>query len=389
MNLKFEEIATPFGSGLIMAQFFEVEAVEVVAVEDNAAEDHTHSRPEVPFAVPFAGQHGGEGQFKARCKCVYWTLSGLKEDWFTKEDIFKQLSDKCPGGVYELIVGKERHPNPKDPEKCWHFHAMVHANEPFDTLRWPAFAVYSSVTQRDHLAHVQHAKLTKLDRQCMVEYTREEGDTIAKLVGDVEYPARKKKTWAVAMKEAKSVSEALEWLWENDPARALTHGTTIKRNLELFMPIVLKPQFEATDFNITLNLNKAVVLHGAANAGKTQLALAQGANPLLVTQVDDLGALRPGFHSHVVFDDMSFGQGGLGWNAEQIISLLDMDETRSIKCRYFNARIPAGMPRIFTTNKSMDYPFSHIFPAGINAHQLEAIRRRYITIEVTERLWAE
>ena len=46
----------------------------------------------------------------------------------------------------------------------------------------------------------------------------------------------------------------------------------------------------------------------------------------------------------------------------------------------------AGMPRIFTTNKEMQWPFKHIFPAGSNPKQHAAIERRFIAIEVTQDL---
>ena len=55
--------------------------------------------------------------------------------------------------------------------------------------------------------------------------------------------------------------------------------------------------------------------------------------------------------------------------------MLDVETTRSIAKRYHNARIPKGMPRIFTTNRHADR-HEPIFPRGRNAAEQEGIDSR-------------
>jgi len=114
---------------------------------------------------------------------------------------------------------------------------------------------------------------------------------------------------------------------------------------------------------------RALVLHGPTNTGKTQCALHQFDNPLLVRHLDKLREFRAGFHDGIVFDDMSFGH----MPRTSVIHLLDWELESSIHCRYACAIIPKETKKIFTTNQT---------PAEMFGYDDGAIRRRYRSIHV-------
>lgn len=102
-----------------------------------------------------------------------------------------------------------------------------------------------------------------------------------------------------------------------------------------------------TDFRV-------LFLSGPTATGKTQWAVSQFDNPLLVSQRDDFRNFVPGEHDGIVLDDMSFRE----WSRTECIHLLDWDEDRTINCRYTNATIPAKTRKIITSNLS----WFNVFP---------------------------
>ena len=129
-------------------------------------------------------------------------------------------------------------------------------------------------------------------------------------------------------------------------------------------------QAERVDFSLAdflhppLDLSKSCVLFGASEIGKTRFALAHFQYPLLIKNIEDLRkiSLRT---DGLVFDDMRFTHPDdprkLNLSPEQTIALLDIELACSIGARYSDIFIPAGMPRIFNTNRRL--PIEAIFPA--------------------------
>lgn len=106
-------------------------------------------------------------------------------------------------------------------------------------------------------------------------------------------------------------------------------------------------EYHLKDFTLpALDLTRPTLLWGVSNAGKTQFALAHFSKPLFVCNVDDLNKFQEGYHDGIVFDDIDFSQ----WPPTALLHLVDIANTRTIKCRYVNAMIPKGTPRIFTSN---------------------------------------
>lgn len=94
------------------------------------------------------------------------------------------------------------------------------------------------------------------------------------------------------------------------------------------------------------DFSKSIVISGAPGIGKTEYAKQHFQRALFVTHMDDLLGLVPGVHDGIVFDDMDF----LHLPRTTQIHLVDMDNPRTIHCRYKGALIPANTPKIFTTN---------------------------------------
>lgn len=112
---------------------------------------------------------------------------------------------------------------------------------------------------------------------------------------------------------------------------------------------------------------------GPSGIGKTQWVLANlhhlGLEPVLfVRHIDQLAQLTSR-HKSVVFDDMAFSH----WPSFSVIHLLDWEMPSSINVRYKCARIPAKLPRVFTSN----LPFENVFMGmgTADAHKVAIYRR--------------
>lgn len=94
---------------------------------------------------------------------------------------------------------------------------------------------------------------------------------------------------------------------------------------------------------------KSTLVIGPSGAGKSTWAKRVAPKPALwVTHIDDLKKLNKS-HKCIIFDDMDFTH--LPRSTQ--IYLVDQDDTRTIHCRNTNARIPKGMPKIFTANQNI------------------------------------
>ena len=71
---------------------------------------------------------------------------------------------------------------------------------------------------------------------------------------------------------------------------------------------------------------------------------------------------------------------------EVLLHVLNPQFDAAVHCRYGDAFLRAGLPRIFTTNTTMIGRDTFV-PQGRNADQIEAIQRRlhivYITVHIT------
>jgi len=119
---------------------------------------------------------------------------------------------------------------------------------------------------------------------------------------------------------------------------------------------------------------KALVLKGIANCGKTNWAISQFKNPLLICELDTLKEINKNTDG-LIFDEMLFGH----VPKQMQIYLTDMAFDRVIRTRHSNAMIPKGLPRIFTCNE-------HEYVFGENPH--ESVTRRYEVLNIEEKMYA-
>lgn len=148
---------------------------------------------------------------------------------------------------------------------------------------------------------------------------------------------------------------------------------------------------------------KCIVLQGKSNTGKTKLAKAIFKNPLIVRHMDKLKRFDPIRHDGIVFDDMSFAH----YPREVVLNLMDMDDDTDQNVKNGMVTIPAGHPRIFTTNRKMYATFSQYDDSydkstsflpeplkeqgaeGAQIHQTDsAIMNRFKLITVNDALYA-
>lgn len=182
-----------------------------------------------------------------------------------------------------------------------------------------------------------------------------------------------------------SMDEAITYLIENAPRDFVMHSRSIKTTLrDVFQRPETNPWFRIEFTMSPIDRQKletyAIILYGISNTGKTSYALSHFKQPLLVRHVDDLKMLQVGTDG-IVFDDMSFKH----WPRTACIHILDLEQPSSIQCRYAPAKIPAKMPRIFTTNESFEDIFN--FTANNGERLADALYRRTKRYHVITKLY--
>lgn len=132
------------------------------------------------------------------------------------------------------------------------------------------------------------------------------------------------------------------------------------------------PPAEHSHPNTTWTVNvydgwRVVYMWGSSNTGKTTWAVHQFERPLLISELDELRYFDKDVYDGIIFDDVSFHN----CTTESLIHILDWDFTRNIRCRYYNATIPAHTRKIICSNKH----WGELFRIE-HTEQREAVYRR-------------
>lgn len=177
-------------------------------------------------------------------------------------------------------------------------------------------------------------------------------------------------------KAVDSVEEAMKILEHPKTARDLClHGSQIEKNLRTINKRKRPATFDLASFDIDLvwDRSKTLILWGGTNFGKTSWAKAALPRNLFVRHVDKLRAYASGEYDGIIFDDMSFKH----WPRDAQIHLTDVGDESHINIKHGMAELPAGTPRIITTNLPPDQVVLIDDPA---------IRRRVQVFHVTKSL---
>ena len=137
---------------------------------------------------------------------------------------------------------------------------------------------------------------------------------------------------------------------------------------------------EVMEWASKLHKSHTLVLAGRGGLGKTQLAKAlmshiRPGGFWFLDDPDDFREIGDELEERhgLVVDEVCLAD--LAVN--QVKKMFDLEETRRISCRYINATIPAGCPRIYVTNSS-----EHEFYPKMTSRDATGVKRRQIFVEV-------
>jgi len=177
-----------------------------------------------------------------------------------------------------------------------------------------------------------------------------------------------------AFRSAKSLSEACKIA--GITVRSVADINLIRKDIEEVDHKPL-PLTNKTDWLYDFPDGSVVYITGASGIGKTRWVMDNFENALFVSHMEDLKRLKAD-HDCIVFDDMLFK--GI-YTLEQCIQLCDVSFPRTISVKYGSVTIPAGMRRIFTSNRE----FEDCFPEDT----FGALRRRVTIFRCAGKLFQD
>lgn len=175
------------------------------------------------------------------------------------------------------------------------------------------------------------------------QYALKDGDVVYNIDNRQQGKRSDLEEVAAALAGGQSVREvAMQY-----PTSYMRYHAGIDKFAALAAPRMTKPRHTDTRWPLIEDWSVSHIICGPPNIGKTEWAKQHfPGGCLLVSHMDDLKAFDPKTHEGIVFDDMCFTH--LHRGAQ--IHVTDVDNDRSIHCRYGVAFIPAHTKKIFTTN---------------------------------------
>lgn len=96
--------------------------------------------------------------------------------------------------------------------------------------------------------------------------------------------------------------------------------------------------------------SQTLFLFGRTGTGKTEWAIQHFKRPLLVRHKDQLRKLQGGGYDGIIFDDFDVKH----WPRTAVIHLFDLSRPSGIDVKHGHVVIPAGLPRVVTSNFTYD-----------------------------------
>lgn len=250
--------------------------------------------------------------------------------------LLQEICKKKKRKIVEYVIAQEKHKDGND-----HLHCFLKLDKLLDVSNQAFFDL------GNHHGNYQSAKsATKVKKYCA-----KGGSFIA----DPPYtPPEATTTWKTTIQQARAgqIHLALETL-ENGGEKScrdlILHSTAIWMSLKSLAPVSVLPcARELTSYGTLFEWDRArtLVICGETNTGKTTLAASLLPKALFTRHLDLLANLREG-HEGIIMDDMSFKH----LHDEGQIALLDVAMETQVHVRYKVAILPAGLPRIITTNR--------------------------------------
>lgn len=294
-------------------------------------------------------------EFRVNAKTVFVTWSQVPEG-LTKEHVFQVFVDSDPSVLFGIVCA-ERHRDEGN-----HIHACI---------GYRSKRNFKDARRYDLMGCHPNWKSARVPAAA-VAYCRKE-DPEPLVFGDL--PGDEASFLELA-RGGHTESAILQFATKH-PKTYVVSKPQIESNLRALAPRVLGRSYPLESFiyapkPFCWSREQCLFIRGDSGTGKTEwakaLASINGGTYCFVRDKEALKEFKPG--QTVIFDDFDFTD----WPRERVIHLLDVENEAQINVKYSMVRLPAGTPRILTTNRTLAelFPFDNIAP----------IERRVFVVDV-------
>lgn len=246
----------------------------------------------------------------------------------SKEVLLYELQQKVD--IKDYVICRELHETGEP-----HLHAYIKTTRKYNFKKQDCFDVLS--IHGNYQACRSPAAVMK--------YVEKDGDYITNIT------IKTKGEWSKAMEIARQdAPEALSYIQDHYPRDYFLHSDAITRTVTVLSAKPTIPKYENFKMPDELKFwdrsKQCLFIHGESGLGKTEFSKWLLGSCYLCSELDAIKEFDPLIHKGIIFDDITLGL----LPKESVLSLIDLENTRQVKCRYRNAVIPAGTPRIITSN---------------------------------------
>lgn len=283
------------------------------------------------------------------CRYYVFTLNNFSSE----EEKSIAESIRVPGGPSYVIYGRE----------------VGESGTPHlqGYIEFPRRVSISHITQLVGYGRA-HLERRRGKQHQAIAYCKKDGDFVEFGTAVVSQQGRRSDLEAVAdsIRNGAAVGE----LWREHTSAMIRYSRGILQARAYLNPVREMETYDLASFSFSLifDMKKSHVVWGPAGCGKTSYCRARFPEALWVTHMDDL----LGYDSQevIIFDDMNFTH--MPRTAQ--IHIVDVEQPRSIHCRYACARIPAGVTRVFTSNNKDIFADDAAIKRRVKYHQIHTIR---------------